>query len=246
MKQKLITTLKWQPRSKTTKRLAIRVYEGSELFKVISKYQTLSHAIFYQSHTDGKKFDVDFNPRSGEFRKTSIQKVNGRSCIDIAFVLKSNMSAPKEFKKATELHESNIDFGENAFSIVLESAQKSSASFASTNSSDKKLDQIIDLLNNVYHRPSVDPHELVEILSGKTADKSSQLANEIVERLTRSDDFMNRIAETVGFKLASTISTRMNRLDESMKSLTKEQANKTEKTVTHNVYDLFKEAGWLK
>lgn len=246
MKQKLITTLKWQPRSKTTKRLAIRVYEGSELFKVISKYQTLSHAIFYQSHTDGKKFDVDFNPRSGEFRKTSIQKVNGRSCIDVAFVLKSNMPAPHEFKKATELHESNIDFGENTFSIVLESARKHSASSASTNSSDKKLDQIIDLLNNVYHRPSVDPHELTEILSGKTADKSSQLANEIVEKLTRSDDFMNRIAETVGFKLASTISTRMNRLDESMKSLTKEQANKTEKTVTHNVYDLFKEAGWLK
>lgn len=246
MKQKLITTLKWQPRSKTTKRLAIRVYEGSELFKVISKYQTLSHAIFYQSHTDGKKFDVDFNPRSGEFRKTSIQTVSGRSCIDLSFVLKSNMPAPKEFKKATELHESNIDFGENTFSIVLESAHKYSASSASTNSSDKKLDQIIDLLNNVYHRPSVDPHELTEILSGKTADRSSQLANEIVERLTRSDDFMNRIAETVGFKLASTISTRMNRLDESMKSLTKEQANKTEKTVTHNVYDLFKEAGWLK
>ncbi len=246
MKQKLITTLKWQSRSKTTKTLVIRVYEESKLFKTISKYQTLSHAIFYQSHTDGRRFDVDFNPRTGGFRKTSIQTVSGRSCIDLSFVLKNNMPAPKEFKKATELHESNVSFGENEFSITLGPAHKQPASSVSTNSNDKKLDQIIDMLNDVYHRPSVDPHKLTEILSGKATDKSSQLANEIVERLTRSDDFMNRIAETVGFKLASTISTRMNRLDESMKSLTKEQANKTEKTVTHNVYDLFKEAGWLK
>lgn len=245
MKQKLITTLKWQPRSKTTKRLAIRVYEGSELFKVISKYQTLSHAIFYQSHTDGKKFDVDFNPRSGEFRKTSIQTVSGRSCIDLSFVLKSNMPAPKEFKKATELHESNVSFGENEFSITLGPAHKQLASSVSTNSNDKKLDQIINMLS-AERQPNVDANELSKALSSKLTISSGQLANEIVDKLTRSDDFMNRIAETVGFKLASTISTRMNRLDESMKSLTKEQANKTEKTVTHNVYDLFKEAGWLK
>ena len=245
MKQKLITTLKWQPRSKTTKRLAIRVYEGSELFKVISKYQTLSHAIFYQSHTDGRKFDVDFNPRTGEFRKTSIQTVSGRSCIDLSFVLKSNMPAPKEFKKATELHESNVSFGENEFSITLGPAHKQPASSVSTNSNDKKLDQIINMLS-AERQPNVDANELSKALSSKLTISSGQLANEIVDKLTRSDDFMNRIAETVGFKLASTISTRMNRLDESMKSLTKEQANKTEKTVTHNVYDLFKEAGWLK
>lgn len=245
MKQKLITTLKWQPRSKTTKRLAIRVYEGSELFKVISKYQTLSHAIFYQSHTDGRKFDVDFNPRTGEFRKTSIQTVSGRSCIDLSFVLKSNMPAPKEFKKATELHESNVFFGENEFSITLGPAHKQPASSVSTNSNDKKLDQIINMLS-AERQPNVNANELSKALSSKLTISSGQLANEIVDKLTRSDDFMNRIAETVGFKLASTISTRMNRLDESMKSLTKEQANKTEKTVTHNVYDLFKEAGWLK
>lgn len=245
MKQKLITTLKWQPRSKTTKRLAIRVYEGSELFKVISKYQTLSHAIFYQSHTDGRRFDVDFNPRTGEFRKTSIQTVSGRSCIDLSFVLKSNMPAPKEFKKATELHESNVSFGENEFSITLGPAHKQPASSVPTNSNDKKLDQIINMLS-AERQPNVDANELSKALSSKLTISSVQLANEIVDKLTRSDDFMNRIAETVGFKLASTISTRMNRLDESMKSLTKEQANKTEKTVTHNVYDLFKEAGWLK
>lgn len=245
MKQKLITTLKWQPRSKTTKRLAIRVYEGSELFKTISKYQTLSHAIFYQSHTDGRRFDVDFNPRTGEFRKTSIQTVSGRSCIDLSFILKSNMPAPKEFKKAIELHESNVSFGENEFSITLGPAHKQPASSVSTNSNDKKLDQIINMLS-AERQPNVDANELSKALSSKLTISSGQLANEIVDKLTRSDDFMNRIAETVGFKLASTISTRMNRLDESMKSLMKEQANKTEKTVTHNVYDLFKEAGWLK
>lgn len=245
MKQKLITTLKWQSRSKTTKTLVIRVYEESKLFKTISKYQTLSHAIFYQSHTDGRRFDVDFNPRTGEFRKTSIQTVSGRSCIDLSFVLKSNMPAPKEFKKATELHESNVSFGENEFSITLGPAHKQPASSVSTNSNDKKLDQIINMLS-AKRQPNVDVNELSKALSSKLTISSGQLANEIVDKLTRSDDFMNRIAETVGFKLASTISTRMNRLDESMKSLTKEQANKTEKTVTHNVYDLFKEAGWLK
>lgn len=245
MKQKLITTLKWQSRSKTTKTLVIRVYEESKLFKTISKYQTLSHAIFYQSHTDGRRFDVDFNPRTGEFRKTSIQTVSGRSCIDLSFVLKSNMPAPKEFKKATELHESNVSFGKNEFSITLGPAHKQPASSVSTNSNDKKLDQIINMLS-AERQPNVDANELSKALSSKLTISSGQLANEIVDKLTRSDDFMNRIAETVGFKLASTISTRMNRLDESMKSLTKEQANKTEKTVTHNVYDLFKEAGWLK
>lgn len=245
MKQKLITTLKWQPRSKTTKTMVIGVYEESKLFKTISKYQTLSHAIFYQSHTDGRRFDVDFNPRTGEFRKTSIQNVSGRSCIDLSFVLKSNMPAPKEFKKATELHESNVSFGENEFSITLGPAHKQPASSVSTNSNDKKLDQIINMLST-ERQPNVDVNELSKALSSKLIISSGQLANEIVDKLTRSDDFMNRIAETVGFKLASTISARMNRLDESMKSLTKEQANKTEKMVTHNVYDLFKEAGWLK
>ena len=245
MKQKLITTLKWQSRSKTTKTLVIRVYEESKLFKTISKYQTLSHAIFYQSHTDGRRFDVDFNPRTGEFRKASIQTVSGRSCIDLSFVLKSNMPAPKEFKKATELHESNVSFGENEFSITLGPAHKQPASSVSTNSNDKKLDQIINMLS-AERQPNVDANELSKALSSKLTISSGQLANEIIDKLTRSDDFMNRIAETVGFKLASTISTRMNRLEESLKSLSKEQTNKAEKNITHNVYDFFKEAGWLK
>ena len=57
---------------------------------------------------------------------------------------------------------------------------------------------------------------------------------------------MNRIAEAVGFKLASTISTRTNRLSESLNSTIKEQSNKNENKITKNVYELFKEAGWLK
>lgn len=256
MKQKLITTQKWRPSSRTTKQLPIRVFEGSKLFEVISKYKTPSQAIFYQSRTDGKMFDIDFNPRTGVFRKTSIQENHGHTFIDLLFAIRMNLAIPAEFKKATEISEGNVSFGKDKFRISLATEEKrKQPSKPISATDDKKLDQIIDMVNklgaSVYSQQPLDTDELSKSLSDElvaqiTDTLSAQLATEIMGKLTRSDDFMNRLAETVGFKLASTISTRMNRLDESMKSLTKEQANKTEKTVTHNVYDLFKEAGWLK
>lgn len=75
---------------------------------------------------------------------------------------------------------------------------------------------------------------------------SSHLASEIMEKLTRSDDFMNKLAETVGFKLASVLSTRLNRQDESLKAEFKELFSKQEKQLTKNIFNMFKEAGWLK
>lgn len=257
MKQKLITTQKWRPSSRTTKQLPIRVYKGSQLFNIISKYKTPSQAIFYQSCTDGKDFDVDFNPHTGVFRKTSIQKNNGRTFIDLAFAIRMNLAIPAEFKKATEISEGNVSFGKDKFRISLATEEKrKQPSKPISATDDKKLDQIIDMVYklgaSVYsQQPALDTDELSKSLSDElvaqiTDTLSAQLATEIMAKLTRSDDFMNRLAETVGFKLASTISTRMNRLEESLKSLSKEQTNKAEKNITHNVYDLFKEAGWLK
>lgn len=93
----------------------------------------------------------------------------------------------------------------------------------------------------------IDNKSLSKQIVSELNDKFSyQLASAIIQQLTRSDKFMNRVAETVGFKLASTISTRTNRLSESLNSTIKEQNDKTEKRITHNVYDFFKEAGWLK
>lgn len=93
--------------------------------------------------------------------------------------------------------------------------------------------------------------ELSKTLSDKMAEQvldelSSNLANEIMERLTRSDDFMNKLAETVGFKLSSVLSTRLNRQDESLKSEFKELFSKQEKKLTENIFSMFKESGWLK
>lgn len=257
MKQKLITTQKWRPSSRTTKQLPIRVFEGSKLFEVISKYKTPSQAIFYQSRTDGKTFDIDFNPRTGVFRKTSIQENHGHTFIDLLFAIRMNLAIPAEFKKATEISEGNVSFGKDKFRISLATEEKrKQPSKPISVTDDKKLDQIIDMVNKLgasaySQQTALDTDELSKSLSDElvaqiTDTLSAQLATEIMAKLTRSDDFMNRLAETVGFKLASTISTRMNRLEESLKSLSKEQTNKAEKNITHNVYDFFKEAGWLK
>lgn len=75
---------------------------------------------------------------------------------------------------------------------------------------------------------------------------SSHLASEIMGKLTRSDDFMNKLAETVGFKLASVLSTRLNRQDESLKAEFKELFSKQEKKLIEKIFNMFKEAGWLK
>lgn len=257
MKQKLITTQKWRPSSKTTKQLPIRVFEGSRLFEVISKYKTPSQAIFYQSRTDGKTFDVDFNPRTGVFRKTSIQENHGHTFIDLLFAIRMNLAIPAEFKKATEISEGNVSFGKDKIQISLVTEKNwKQPSKPTLAADDQKLDQIINMVNKLgtsvcSQNPALDMDELSKSLSDELVAQitdilSAQLATEIMGKLTRSDDFMNRLAETVGFKLASTISTRMNRLEESLKSLSKEQANKAEKNITHNVYDFFKEAGWLK
>lgn len=89
--------------------------------------------------------------------------------------------------------------------------------------------------------------ELASKMVTNISDKISKpLANEIMERLTRSDDFMNKLAETVGFKLATTMSTRFNRLEANLESKDKESSNKMVKEITKNVATMFKEAGWLK
>lgn len=84
-------------------------------------------------------------------------------------------------------------------------------------------------------------------MGGQFNDQVSQhLADEIMDRLTRSDDFMNRLADTVGFKLATTMSTRFNRQDEALKAEFKELFSKMEKQLTRNTFNMFQEAGWLK
>ncbi len=105
--------------------------------------------------------------------------------------------------------------------------------------------------SNFNFQPPMNMDELSQTLAdkivGQVVDQLSQhLAGDIMDKLTRSDDFMNRLADTVGFKLATTMSTRFNRQDEALKAEFKELFSKMEKQITKNMFNMFKESGWLK
>lgn len=150
MKHKLITTQKWRNGSKTTKKLPIRIYPESKLYEMVTKYQTPTGAIFYQSQTDGNNFSVDFNPRTGEFSKTSIQENRSNKYIDFIFTLRSNLSVPNEFSKATGLSEDSIVYDKNKFSFSLVAAmRRDQLPRIAPNNNDKKLEQILNKLNSI-------------------------------------------------------------------------------------------------
>lgn len=230
MKEKKITTRKWVNQSNTTKRLPLVIFSDATCFKQIRKYRIPSGLIFYQPSLKGNKLIVNFGFSGGTYSKTSVIKGKGRDQIIFTYAMRSNLKPPQVFQTSTAIPERNVSFEKDQLIIDL-----------NVNGGDGSPNPVNHPIN------PVDDKKLSKQIVSELNDKFSyQLASTITQQLTRSDKFMNRIAETVGFKLASTISTRTNRLSESLNSTIKEQNDKVEKRITHNVYELFKEAGWLK
>lgn len=260
MKNKLVTTLKAISISKTTTKLVVRVFEKSKAYETLSKVANPFGTVLYQSSTNGKDFKISLDvSRGGRIRYTSQKLVGNRKCFDIAFSLKANLATPEQFKKSTELPEDLFSYtkSEISFSLNTEKAKKNLPAPTSqpspVNKQIEKVLKVIDKLNvsTPPQQPAMDMDELSETLSDKMTTQildglSSHLASEIIEKLTRSDDFMNKLAETVGFKLASVLSTRLNRQDESLKAEFKELFSKQEKKLIEKIFNMFKEAGWLK
>ncbi|WP_251576063.1 hypothetical protein [Limosilactobacillus agrestimuris] len=229
--KKLITTRKWVSQSKTTKRLPLVIFSDAACFKELLKYRIPSGLIFYQPSLKDNKFIINFGFGNGTYSKAQVTKASGRDQIIFTYAMRSNLKPPKAFQKSTAIPEKNIKLEKDRLIVDLDvdggNGSTPTVNRSSVNPIDNKSlsKQIVSELNDKF---------------------SYQLASAITQQLTRSDKFMNRVAETVGFKLASTISTRTNRLSESLNSTIKDQSDKSEKRITHNVYDLFKEAGWLK
>lgn len=227
--KKVIITRKWIQQSKVTKRLPLVIFSEAKCFKEILKYQIPSGIIFYQSSLKDNKMIIDFGFDNGSYSSARVTKESGEDKITFTYAMRSNRKLPKQFQTTTTIPEENVSFEENKLVINLDTNGGSGAPVPAPKPEpfDTKdlAKEIVNCFNDKY---------------------SYQLASEVTQQLTRSDKFMNRIAETVGFKLASTISTRTNRMSETMKSTIKDQSDKSEKRITHNVYDLFKEAGWLK
>lgn len=170
---------------------------------------------------------------------------------------------PEPFKKATPIDESQCRFEGNKLIIDLTSKKKTKPTAKkSTAPSLPATKQVTEtqiemaLVNalkqsNLNFQPPMNMDELSQTLADKIVDQvvdqlSQHLAGDIMDKLTRSDDFMNRLADTVGFKLATTMSTRFNRQDEALKAEFKELFSKMEKQITKNTFNMFKESGWLK
>ena len=260
MKNKLVTTLKAISSSKTTTKLVVRVFEKSKAYEALSKVANPFGTVLYQSSTNGKDFKISLDvSRGGRIRYTSQKFVGNRKCFDIAFSLKANLATPEQFKKSTELQEDLFSYTKSEISFSL-SAEKEKKHLPAPTSQPSlvngQLEEVLKAIEKLNsstppQQPAMDMDELSKTLSDKMAEQvldelSSNLANEIMERLTRSDDFMNKLAETVGFKLSSVLSTRLNRQDESLKSEFKELFSKQEKKLTENIFSMFKESGWLK
>lgn len=228
--KKLITTRKWVNQSNTTKRLPLVIFSDDRCFKKILKYRIPSGLVFYQPSLKDNKLIINFGFSNGTYSKAQVTKGNGRDQIVFTYAMRSNLKPPQAFQKSTAIPEKNVTFEKDQLIVDLDADDG--------NSSSTPVEQPVS---------PIDDKSLSKQIVSELNDKFSyQLASAITQQLTRSDKFMNRVAETVGFKLASTISTRTNRLSESLNSTIKEQNDKTEKRITHNVYGFFKEAGWLK
>lgn len=228
--KKVITTRKWVQQSKTTKRLPLVIFSEAKCFKEILKYRIPSGLIFYQSSLKNNKMIVNFGFDNGTYSSARVTKERSRDKITFTYAMRSNLKPPKQFQTTTTIPEENVSFEGDKLIIDLDVNRGNGAP--------------VTMSKPVA---PIDTKALAKEIVNCFNDKYSyQLASEVTQQLTRSDKFMNRIAETVGFKLASTISTRTNRMSETVKSTIKDQSDKTEKRITHNVYDLFKEAGWLK
>lgn len=228
--KKLITTRKWVNQSNTTKRLPLVIFSDARCFKKILKYRIPSGLVFYQPSLKDNKLIINFGFSNGTYSKAQVTKGNGRDQIVFTYAMRSNLKPPQAFQKSTAIPEKNVTFEKDQLIVDLDADDG--------NSSSTPVEQPVS---------PIDDKSLSKQIVSELNDKFSyQLASAITQQLTRSDKFMNRVAETVGFKLASTISTRTNRLSESLNSTIKEQSNKNENKITKNVYELFKEAGWLK
>ena len=221
--KKLITTRKWVSQSKTTKRLPLVIFSDAACFKELLKYRIPSGLIFYQPSLKDNKLIINFGFGNGTYSKAQVTKENNRDKIVFTYAIRSNLRPPKAFQKSTTIPEKNVKLEKDRLIVDL--------NVGGDNGSPTPVEQPVS---------PIDDKSLSKQIVSELNDKFSyQLASAITQQLTRSDKFMNRLAETVGFKLASTISTRTNRLSESLNSTIKEQNDKTEKRNTHNVYDFF-------
>lgn len=228
--KKLITTRKWVNQSNTTKRLPLVIFSDARCFKKILKYRIPSGLVFYQPSLKDNKLIINFGFSNGTYSKAQVTKGNGRDQIVFTYAMRSNLKPPQAFQKSTAIPEKNVTFDKDRLIVEL--------NMDGDNSAPTPVKQPVS--------PIDDKTLAKQVVSALNDKFSYQLADAITQRLISSDKLMNRIAEAVGFKLASTISTRTNRLSESLNSTIKEQSNKNENKITKNVYELFKEAGWLK
>lgn len=250
-----VTTFKYRKRSKYLWNLPVVFYQGSKYFKKLQQYQTPAGLLFYQATFEKGTYSINLGGSSGAFSRTKLQDVGSRSGLMFTAPMNNNRSVPSKFMSATEISEDRIKWEEDKLIIDLSVKRAPKKSLPATSeshaNSNAQLLQAIEKLQKMNVQPPMDMDELATTLAKKISEKvadqtSSQLAQQIMNKLTRSDDFMNRIAETVGFKLSTVISTRMNRLEESIKSEMKQQLRNNEKHIEQRTYDLFKQAGWLK
>lgn len=255
-----ITTQKWRAATKTMKYLPVVIHNSSKFYKELKPYLNVVGRGTYSATYQKDVFTIDFLPNKRAM--TFSERTSGSSSYFQFYAsLKSGLTIPTQFKKATPISEKQVSLNNNKLVIDLRTQKKSASKRAASTTlpalsglTKKDIQQVIaNSLKRIPQTtgPAMDMDELSQTLADKMGGQfndqvSQHLADEIMDRLTRSDDFMNRLADTVGFKLATTMSTRFNRQDEALKAEFKELFSKMEKQLTRNTFNMFQEAGWLK
>lgn len=263
-----MTTRKWKHTSKSVNRLPIIIYDDSKFYSKCKRYLNVVGRGTYVATYKKGIFTIDFAATPGKlstFGEHHAKNVSYRFFeFDASVQTNEHFQMPEAFKKSTAIDENACQFEDNKLIIDLTPKKKvkPTAKKQSSNSSlpavkpvtEKQIEAALANAlkqSNFNFQPPMNMDELSQTLADKLVEQvanqlSQHLANEIMDKLTRSDDFMNRLADTVGFKLATTMSTRFNRQDEALKAGFKELFSKMEKQITKNMFNMFKESGWLK
>lgn len=263
-----MTTRKWMNTSTNVNKLPFVIYDDSKFYAKCKRYLNIVGRGTYSATYKKGIFTIDFAPTSGRmsnFGERHMQNISYRYFTFEASARNTDRyKAPEAFKKATPIDENQCRFEDNKLIIDLTSKKKvrPTVKKQSSNSSlpavkpvtEKQIETALANAlkqSNFNFQPPMNMDELSQTLADKIVDQvvdqlSQHLAGDIMDKLTRSDDFMNRLADTVGFKLATTMSTRFNRQDEALKAKFEELFSKMEKQITKNTFNMFKEAGWLK
>ena len=262
-----VNTRKWLHTSKWVNALPIVIYEDSVLYKKVKQYLNIVGRGVYVAKYKQNIFTVNFDPVQGAVSTFSEKTIKGSqySRFELSASINANEGGaiPEPFKKATPIDESQCRFEGNKLIIDLTPKKKPRSTMkkskapslpATKQITEAQIEMALAKAlkqSNFNIQPPMDMDELSQTLADKLVEQvvdqlSQHLAGDIMDKLTRSDDFMNRLADTVGFKLATTMSTRFNRQDETLKAEFKELFSKMEKQVTKNTFNMFKESGWLK